>query len=77
MEGNDPLDRFRAAVQSGDATRVRRLFDDHPDLRDVIDVALLPFEAPALVEAVRQCNRELIDALLDLCLLYTSDAADE
>ena len=35
MEGNDPLDRFRAAVQSGDATRVLDA-GANPYLRDTV-----------------------------------------
>lgn len=60
------IGRFRAAVEVGDAERVRRLFEEHPGLRDVLDAPLFSLGAQALGEAAAQCNRDLVDVLLDL-----------
>jgi len=63
--GGSPIDRFRAALEGGDATRLRGLLEQHAELREAINEPLFPFDAPALVHCASTHNVALIDVLLE------------
>ena len=67
MDANDPraVD-FKQAVESADAGEIRRLFDAHPELGEVVDAPWFSFGRPALLYVARVENRGAIDALLDV-----------
>jgi ankyrin repeat protein len=67
MNHNDPgAASFKSAVESADADEIRRLFDAHPELEQVIDKPWFAFGSTALVLSTLTENRAVIDALLDL-----------
>ena len=44
-----PIERFKSAVQRGDATALRRLLEQHADVRAAINDPIFSFDSPALV----------------------------
>ena len=67
MNRNDPrAASFKRAVESADADEIRRLFDAHPELEQVIDKPWFAFGSTALVLSTLTEKRAVIDALLDL-----------
>ncbi len=66
MDANDPrAERFKKTVESADAGEIRRLFDAHPELEQVVDEPWFAFDTPALVYVVAwNGEREHIDVLL-------------
>ena len=62
MDANDPrAARFKKAVESADASEIRRLFDAHPELEQVVDEPWFAFDTPALVYVVLTEKRAAID----------------
>src|SRR5262245_20128489 len=63
----DPLSQLSSAIHSNDASIVRRILSDNPDLKSRLNHALPQgsFGATALLEAVYHHNIEIIDALLE------------
>ena len=59
-----PIDRFKHAVQTGDAVAVRALLRQHADVRARINDPIFSFNSPALV-AVSDQHVDVIDALLE------------
>jgi len=59
-----PIERFKRAVQDGDARTVRALLEQHPDVRAQIDSPIFGFDSPALV-AVSDKQVDVIDTLLE------------
>ena len=58
-----PLERFKRAVQRGDANAVRELLEQHHEVRAAIDAPIFGFDSPALV-AVSSDHVDVIDVLL-------------
>ena len=63
-EHRPPLERFKHAVQRGDAPAVRALLDRHAELRESVNAPIFAFDSPALVFAAGD-HPELVDVLLD------------
>ena len=63
-ERRPPLERFKHAVQRGDARVVRALLDRHAELRASVNAPIFAFESPALVFAAGD-HPELVDVLLE------------
>ena len=63
-ERRPPLERFRHAVQRGDARAVRALLTQHAELRGSVNAPIFAFDSPALVFAAGQ-HPELVDVLLE------------
>src|SRR5438105_13019989 len=61
-ESSDPIERLRDAFRTNDAGPVRRVFEEHPELRARINEPVAAFDSP-LITHVR--SREMLDALLD------------
>lgn len=63
----DPAQQLARAVRTDDAAGVRRVLQEHPELKARLDRALpdAAFGATALLEAVYHKNREILDLLLD------------
>ena len=63
----DPMEAFAAAVQRRDTASARRMLAEHPDLKRRLDEPMPggSFGSTALLSAVRDGNRELVDLLLD------------
>jgi len=59
-----PIERFKRAVQDGDANAVRALLEQHEDVRASIDAPIFGFDSPALV-AVSDDHVDVIDVLLE------------
>lgn len=59
-----PIERFKRAVQGGDAKTVRALLEQHEEVRASLDAPIFGFNAPALV-AVSDEHVDVIDVLLD------------
>jgi ankyrin repeat protein len=57
----DPIDQLRTALSSDDSVRARQLLKHYPELRQMINGPIGPFDSPAIVNAR---SREMIDALL-------------
>jgi ankyrin repeat protein len=58
------VQRFKEAVEVGDATRAGRLLRQNPSLAKRIDSPLFSFGKPAIVQAATNQNRRLIGVLL-------------
>jgi len=56
---------FRRAFDRRDATRLRALFERHPEARALIDAPVFPFDSPALAHFSGGDDVELIDMLLE------------
>jgi ankyrin repeat protein len=56
---------FRRAFEARDAAAVRRLLEEHPAARRLIDEPLFPFDAPALVCVAGQGDLAMVDVLLE------------
>ena len=63
-ERRPPLERFKHAVQRGDAPAVRALLEHHAELRASVNAPIFAFDSPALVLAAGH-HPELVDVLLD------------
>lgn len=63
--GGEAEGQLVAAVNEGDADRIRRLLAEHPGLAACLDEPLWSFDAPALVAAVGRGDRALVEVLLD------------
>lgn len=63
-DAKPPLERFREAVQRGDARQVRSLLRDHADVRAQVDAPIFAFDSPALVVASDE-HPDVVDALLE------------
>ena len=59
-----PIERFKRAVQTGDAAGVRALLAQYQEVRAVVSEPIFGFDSPALV-AVSDEHIEVIDALLE------------
>jgi len=57
-----PVERFKRAVQDGDAASVRALLEGHAAVREVVDAPIFAFDAPALVAAAE--HADVVDVLL-------------
>lgn len=60
-----PLERFKKAVEEGDAKALRRLLQQHGELRAAINEPLFSFDSPALVSVAKSGDVELVDVLLE------------
>ena len=60
-----PIERFKHAVQRGDATALRTVLADSDDARAVINEPIFDFAAPALVAVAGREDVALVDALLE------------
>src|SRR3954471_23500200 len=58
------IDRFKRAVQDGDAKTTRALLSRHADVRAAINAPIFGFDSPALV-AVSDKHVDVIDVLLE------------
>jgi ankyrin repeat protein len=63
-ERRPPLERFKHAVQRGDARTVRALLTSHADVRASVNAPIFAFDSPALVTAAGD-HPELVDVLLE------------
>ncbi|MDR8390452.1 hypothetical protein NC796_04815 [Aliifodinibius sp. S!AR15-10] len=59
------LKDFRQAFESRDASAVRKLLQQHPIMRRIIDEPLFPFASPALVYFAGQNDLALVEVLLE------------
>jgi ankyrin repeat protein len=59
-----PLERFKRAVEGGDAKTVRQLLEQSEDVRSNIDAPIFGFDSPALV-AISSEHVDVIDVLLE------------
>jgi ankyrin repeat protein len=59
-----PLEQFKHAVRRRDARGLRRVFEQHPEVRARIDDPIFGFDSPAIV-AVSSEGIELVDVLLE------------
>ena len=59
-----PIERFKRAVQRGEAGTVRALLAQHADVRAAVNEPIFGFDSPALV-AVSDKHVEVIDVLLE------------
>ena len=57
-------ERFRRAVGTGDAARLRRLLEEEPTARASIDEPIFPFDSPALVAVSDRPDPALVEVLL-------------
>jgi ankyrin repeat protein len=60
-----PVERFKRAVERGDATELRRVLTESPDARGAINEPMFGFDSPALVAVAGQGNVALVDTLLE------------
>lgn len=67
LNSEDAVEALTAAIRANDAKSVREVLTRHASLRDRINEPLpnYGFDAPAIIAAVNQDNREIVDALLD------------
>jgi hypothetical protein len=49
LDARPPIERFKSAVQRGDANALRRVLERHADVRGAINERIFGFNAPALV----------------------------
>jgi ankyrin repeat protein len=66
LEKADPQEEFKAAIRRGDASRVSRLAERYPSLRDSANAPILGFDSPPILIAAQSKNRELVEVLLNL-----------
>jgi ankyrin repeat protein len=59
-----PIERFKRAVQDGDAKATRALLSQHAEVRAAINATIFGFDSPALV-AVSDKHVDVIDVLLE------------
>jgi ankyrin repeat protein len=59
------LDELRRAFHARDAAVVRKLLEQYPAARAMIDAPLFPFDSPALVHIAGEGNLEMVEVLLD------------
>ena len=59
-----PIERFKRAVQEGDARSLRTVLEQHADVRAKIDAPIFSFDSPALV-AIADRHLDAIDVLLE------------
>ena len=59
-----PIERFKRAVQEGDARSLRSVLEQHADVRAKIDAPIFSFDSPALV-AIADRHLDAIDVLLE------------
>lgn len=59
-------DALQRAFDARDMDAIRRLFDEHPAARTMIDAPLFPFDSPAIVYFAGREDVEVIDLLLEL-----------
>src|SRR6266508_1597553 len=64
FETGDPVELFKAAVNSGDATGLRRILKRFPELMSTLDEPWFSFDSPAIVQAAGRGNRRVVDTLL-------------
>lgn len=57
-----PMERFKTAVQAGDAQALRRVLQAHAEVRAAINEPVFPFDSPALVAA---SDVNVVDVLLE------------
>jgi ankyrin repeat protein len=60
-----PVDRFKRAVDTGNAAELRAVLGDSPEARAAINEPLFGFDSPALVAIAGDGNLELVETLLD------------
>ena len=60
-----PIDRFKLAVNRGDAAELRQVLSESAEARSAINEPLFGFNSPALVAVAGDGNIEIVDALLD------------
>ncbi len=60
---DDVVEQFKVAVREGTADGLRRLLQQHPELKSIVDDPLFDFEAPAIV--YRKTNRDMVEVLLN------------
>ncbi|HET7584318.1 MAG TPA: ankyrin repeat domain-containing protein [Gemmatimonadaceae bacterium] len=60
-----PIERFKRAVQAGDASTVRSLIEAHAVVRSSLDAPIFSFDAPALLAAIPGGHVDVIDTLLE------------
>src|SRR5262245_46557012 len=60
-----PIDQFKQAVETRDASALAELFRHHPDLTARIDEPLFSFDSPAIVQAAWHHDRPTVEVLLD------------
>lgn len=53
------------ALYNGDTSEVRRLLEQHAELRDAVNQPLFPFDSPALVHVAGREDVALVDVLLE------------
>ncbi len=59
------VDAFKQAVQKGDVAKLRTLLRTHPSLKAQIDAPLFSFDSPAILSAASNCDRKMVDVLLE------------
>jgi ankyrin repeat protein len=57
---------LRRAFQAHDAGAIRRLLEEHPDARSLVDTPLFAFDTPAIVHFAGAGDAAMVDMLLDL-----------
>jgi ankyrin repeat protein len=65
MTTTTPVEQFKGAVQSGDASALRRVLADSAEARAAINEPLFGFDSPALVSVAGRGNIALVDTLLE------------
>jgi ankyrin repeat protein len=67
VSSEDAVQALTAAMKANNPSLVRQVLDRYPSLRSIINEPLpgYSFDMPALIAAVTQENREIIDLLLD------------
>jgi ankyrin repeat protein len=63
-DARPPVERFRQAVQRGDAHALRALLHDHAEVRAQVDAPIFAFDSPALVVASDE-QPDVVDVLLE------------
>ena len=61
----ETVERFRQAVQSGDAGILRHLLADEPRARELVNDPIFSFDSPAIVAVAGRGNKDVLDVLLD------------
>ena len=60
------IERFKSAVQSGDAKALRAMKPQLAEMRTIVNKPMFAFDSPALVSVAGDGDVDLVDALLDL-----------